>query len=214
MEELLELIIKYEPNKEEFLVFAKKLKNTFGDMKIIKNTLDELAIQPVDNLVPHSIDILQLIRTSSVKIASNLRKYLNPEDTIATFSHSKTILDVLNILKPKKIFVLESSPGGEGKLLSNELEVTNTLVEDSLGFSMIESGQINVVLIGCDAYVPDNGIVNKLGTLKLVEIARKSRVDVYVLVCKRKYAHNLVSVESDILEFVPLTDNMKVIIDS
>ncbi len=96
--------------------------------------------------------------------------------SIITISYSSNVIDVISALSSesmvKKVYVLESVPGGEGRNAAAELrsrKVNVELIPDAAASSYI--GSVDIALIGADNATTDGCIYNKLGSKSLAIIA-------------------------------------------
>lgn len=186
---------------------------TFSEMKIIEVGC---RIIVTDDKTPNEIAVklLDQLASSSLNIAKKLKQLVNPKDIIATFSNSKTIQEVLNILKYKNIIVFESTPGGEGKELVKNVLGNPLLVSDQEGLDMISMGEIKSIIISCDSYIPYIGIINKVGTKELVNHASQFNLPVFVLINSLKQINQVPKISSELLEFIEFKKNMLIIQDT
>lgn len=95
-------------------------------------------------------------------------------DPAATFSYSSSVEAVLAAVKPLRVVVFESRPGGEGAILAANLRVAG-LEAVLLPDTMMPHGldRVDYVLVGADAVTVDACLYNKVGTLQLAMIARE-----------------------------------------
>lgn len=125
-------------------------------------------------LLDYSRRALERIRSNAVA--------LKP-DPVATMSYSSSVESVVTGVKPVKVVVFESRPGGEGAILAANLRVAG-LEARLLPDTMMPHGlaMVDYVLVGADAVTRDACLYNKVGTLQLALIARnydKKLVAVY-----------------------------------
>jgi len=107
--------------------------------------------------------------------------------TVATISYSKTVLSVLEKIKPERVFVSVSHPAREGEALAEELMKIGIepVVFEDVAYSIILE-EVDVVIMGADA-VFDKFIVNKIGSFPLSLLSRYFKKDIYVLANKFKF---------------------------
>ena len=137
--------------------------------------------------------------SSNIALFSNYLKNIIPENKmILTYSSGSSIIDPLIQLSKEgvyfKVICSESRPRNEGiitaKTLANH-SIPVTLCTDAYLFSHIDLSDI--VLIGADA-ICQQGIVNKTGSLPLINLAKQFDIPRYVLCDSRKiipYAYEL-----------------------
>jgi len=157
---------------EKLLKFLKVHSERFNPRKVSKEIsifCEEKPMAVLEKLAffleNHSLRELEkferavgksFIRT--IEYAANLFK----NKKILTLSNSKTLLEVFRKAKPPVIFVLESHPGGEGKVLVESLRKMHLHaepVEDLLAYRTLR--MVDVCLVGAD-YVDESGnVLNK-----------------------------------------------------
>ncbi len=156
-------------------------------MPMLKNILEEIRTEQAD---PKQL-ITKLVNLN-IQIANNLKKLLTQETSIVTFSRSQTVLEVIKHLHKegyiKTIYVSEARPTQEGIKLAEEL--TKEGVEVTLCIDIYLPEQIqkaDKVIIGCDAILPDNSIINKVGSKTLAIVAKHYKKDFIVIGDEYKY---------------------------
>ena len=121
---------------------------------------------------------------------------------VLTISRSSSVYQALLGLprsqRPREVIVLESRPGGEGRLLARDLRkggVTARFVPDTEGPCWVPGA--DQVLIGADTIYADGSVVHKVGTRPLALAAHRQGVPVVVVsglskaVAQRRSAHRL-----------------------
>lgn len=128
--------------------------------------------------------LMENSREAVANTASNTCQMVKDGMTIMTHSISSTLVSAfrqMTVIDDLSVIATESRPQNEGhwlcKVLS-ELEIPNQLVTDAqMALAMQE---VDLVLIGADALMPDGSVVNKAGTHLLALAAREYSVPVYV----------------------------------
>ena len=101
-----------------------------------------------------------------------------------THSRSSTLLHFLIKIRERSgllVFVTQSRPGAEGRLLAGELTVAGIpalLIEDAEAMKYLP--RASAVLVGADAIIP-GGVVNKAGTHMIALAARELGIPSYCL---------------------------------
>jgi len=111
--------------------------------------------------------------------------------TVATISHSKTVLQMLSsaaaLARNFHVIIGISEPGCEGRLMAKALaksDIEVTLVPDAaLGYAVERS---DIVFVGADAVTADY-FINKIGTLNMALAARHFNIPFYVLARLEKF---------------------------
>ena len=178
---------------DESISLAKKKLSHFA---VIKNYLSDF-----ENLVGHGNikkvkDYLeQSDKTqdkASKKIFEKLYKKIPEAKSFFTFSRSGTVLNVLRLWKKKNaglnVIISESRPAFEGRLMAEELLKSGLkvkMITDSMTAMFVKS--VDAVIIGADAVLRNQNIVNKSGSLSLALICKHYRKPIYVLTAKSKF---------------------------
>ncbi len=105
---------------------------------------------------------------------------LSENSCIVTHSRSSIVLQILTkIGQGLHVICTESRPLNEGRRLASELAssgATVTLVVDTAIFSLLQKAEC--VLFGADAVTP-LGVVNKIGTMGIANVATEQGIPVY-----------------------------------
>ena len=116
----------------------------------------------------------------TAKVCAHL---LKSTEKILTMSNSTTVYLSLKFIKKKpRVCVLESLPGGEGKILKDKLKEEGfdvMLLPDSAVFDAVEWA--DVVLVGADSILEDFSVINKIGTKTLAVIAKTLKKPFFVV---------------------------------
>lgn len=154
------------------------------------------AIDRIGRLIVQSEDAeLTVSRQVAARIA--------PGSTLMTISYSSTVLRALLAAKANivRVYICEGRPLMEGRQLAEHLHaegVAVTLLTDAQAFVMML--QVDGVLFGADAILPDGSAVNKVGSAQLALAARQCQKPVWVaadrLKCAREGADYHVELES------------------
>ncbi len=111
----------------------------------------------------------------------NTLEALRGASSVATFSYSSTVEDVISRLKPARIIAFASYPGGEGIEAARSLRRRGLNVELRFDTDMSILNSVDVVAVGADTVTLDPCVVNKVGTLPLVLAAGHYNVPVVSL---------------------------------
>lgn len=127
----------------------------------------------------------RLIRTSR-------RRFPRGAYHVVTLSRSQTVLLALSALsrskRPVRVSVLESLPGGEGRLFARDLRragLPARMVPDRAGPAVVATADL--VVIGADAVFSDRSVVHKVGTKDLARAAARNGVPVVVVAGRSKF---------------------------
>lgn len=147
---------------------------------------------PVDEAKKAVLDAADAFRRDlereADEVAAAAREVLPPGARILTLSNSSTVRAALLAaadLEPT-VICLESRPVSEGRKLAAQLAREGVRViyaVDAAAACLVEGADL--VLLGADS-VGDRGVVNKIGSRPVVELARGRDLPVYVLVDRTK----------------------------
>ncbi len=161
----------------DFLIFLEK--------KDIRKKEDNECIQIfLDQYTETQTQLHQKIQEYFIKQFSSI-------SSIATYSTSGTVKGCLEVLyeynQQMKVYCAESRPKNEGALLAKELSkigVQTYLTTDASFFSQIE--QYHVIVVGADA-ITRNGVINKMGTYPLANLAKSFNISFYCVTSTNKF---------------------------
>lgn len=183
-------------NSRDFVLrLIDEFIQTFQNFEVIQQTLMRIKEYSRDNdLNKIKKFIEEIIEEFYKKVEKLFRKFereIHPEIKILTISNSRTIFELLYRSRIKffspEVYVLESLPVGEGKILDNRLKafgVNSTLIKDSEMKDYVK--KVDIVLMGADRIVSGKYFMNKVGSKKLAQAANKFNKPVYVVAFKEK----------------------------
>lgn len=126
---------------------------------------------------------------------NKIKKHLKDDIKIFTLSKSKTVLEVVKQIdkhyRNVQLFVSESKPGGEGIILHQEFlqsGIDSYLIDDNEMKKRIE--QCDLVIIGCDAILPNKSIINKVKSFDAASISKELGKPFIVVGSKSKLINN------------------------
>lgn len=128
------------------------------------------------------------------KIFNNALPYLSRVQKIITLSNSSTMYEVFRMLCEKsnfKLYIAESRPKFEGRLLAKKLLKHNIKIE-FLTDSMMSFyfPQIDAVVTGADKILKNGDVVNKIGSKTLAITAKYYDKPFYVICDQSKYTND------------------------
>lgn len=200
--------------------YVVTIANNFPDMMVFsrlsKNIENKTKNQIKEMLTWHSVQI----RHSIEIIVEKFNNFLEGNKmNVLTFSNSHTIENVIlesQLDRIKNIYVYESNPGGEGKILTERLMRDHKikdrikLVSDRDGDRLIQEKEVDIIIFGSDAYAKDRWFINKIGSSAIARLAKANNVKIVVLTSKSKEIEKgeISSVLSPILEYVKIDNNI------
>jgi translation initiation factor 2B subunit (eIF-2B alpha/beta/delta family) len=166
---------------------AMSLLEAQGSMAVVVNLVNQLlyCIDEEGDIRDTTEHYIDHIVTSLDRIAENTLPLMENKETIITHSSGATVRRALlhaidKGMKPR-VVCTESRPIYEGRKLAEDLSDAGldvTLVVDAAIFQEIE--EADLVLLGADS-ISIQGLVNKIGTKGVSQVARNLRKDIYVL---------------------------------
>ena len=155
--------------------------------------------------------ILSASETESESAAKNFATIIPNDAKILTHSYSNTAKRAFENISRRggdiKVWVTESNPGYEGRVLANDLHEMGLqvrIVPDSDVPAILED--IDVVVVGADSVLADGSIVNKIGTRKLAIDAEAKNVPFYAICQTSKFSTaNLLGEDVEISQIFDVT---------
>lgn len=128
-----------------------------------------------------------------INIFKNALPYLDKAKTIITLSNSSTLFEVFRMLGENnnfKLYILESRPKFEGRLLAKKLLKYNIKIEFITDAMLAYYfPKIDAVVIGADKILKNGDVVNKVGSKLLAITAKYYNVPFYVVSDKSKFTN-------------------------
>ena len=147
----------------------------------VEESKDEAALGKT--LRDYSLRVTRDSTEAMAKIAAHAERIIEGGQFM-THSRSSTLLHFLIRLRGRTgllIYVTQSRPGAEGRLLAGELAVAGipaVLIEDAESMKYLP--RTSALLVGADAVIP-GGVVNKVGTHMMALAAKELGIPVYCL---------------------------------
>ncbi len=185
-------------------------------LRFIVDTL-QLKKNLKENLEQAGLTFLDMLETARKRTEKNgfdfiskiIHKYKRGEYfEILTHCHSSTVEDILIRAWQKeknkfRVFATETRPLFQGRITAKNLRkagIDVTMVADSAAPFLISkaSGKelmMDLVLVGCDAILPDGSCFNKIGSYSIALSANQEKVPVYVAANLLKFASEWTPIE-------------------
>lgn len=157
--------------------------NFCNDVLLILQSHDETDDTVSARLINYSLKVSQKSANALESVAEHASRAISGNQFM-THSRSSTLLNFLTRIRDREnltVFVTQSRPGGEGRLLAGELSVAGIrtiLFEDAEVMRYLD--RVSALLVGTDALIP-SGIVNKVGTHMISLASRELGIPVYCL---------------------------------
>ncbi len=195
LEKINSYIILHVSNKVELKSIMRQVKIQFPFFAGIQNYI--LVLRRLCEKKSFN-EVIQFIENSKQEmgykfnlIFENAKCILQSNNKIISLSNSLTLKKFFQIGFLQnltfKVFVLESLPGGEGKVLCSNLKklgINAELLEDhQLSKEVIK---IDTAIIGCDMISEDGSVINKIGSRLLAAKCKSVNKPFYVLGDKTK----------------------------
>mgnify|MGYP001772665910 CR=1 FL=1 len=147
---------------------------TMGSLSNLAWTLREACLHGF-SIQEAAEAFIEYIRSSRAEVVSHARDLVKDKPiTAVTLSYSTNVLETLASLGLllRKVYVLESLPGGEGRSAAVELRnrrIEVELLPDSAASLVV--GSVDLVIMGADNVTLDGCVYNKLGSRNLAILA-------------------------------------------
>ena len=219
---MLDFSKKFKPKNAK--QFIKQVKQAGEQLAYARPTepmaqnLVEIIITKVKKMVKQGADIKQVKEILKYLVNHELReleqdhkqmieqgvKLIKNRDKILTFCHSSSVEKILiavhKLGKKFKVTVPETRPLFQGRITARKLSqagIDVTMIVDSKTDELLNSKQVDKVLIGADVILKDGSIINKVGSFGIAEDAHQNKIPVYVaaVTLKRKQGKIHVKIE-------------------
>jgi len=144
-----------------------------------------------------SLIFFELYETDTInnydRIIKKAFPFLKNKIRILTISNSRTVFEILKRLRSTNnrlnVIVSESRPKFEGRILAKKLlkeKIEVKLITEAMLAKYVQC--CDCVLIGTDAVLKDNNVVNKVGSLQLAILCKHYDKPFYVVASKSKFS--------------------------
>jgi translation initiation factor 2B subunit (eIF-2B alpha/beta/delta family) len=155
----------------------------------------------------NDIEIIEHFDSAQDSINKNVFRLIEDEDRIFTHCHSTNVVNSLIYSKEKgkkfQVYNTETRPLYQGRKTASELKkagIKVTMFIDSAAAVAIEKENskdriyANKIFLGADALLKE-GVINKIGSKTISEIARNNKIPVYIIADSWKFSYNKVPIE-------------------
>lgn len=150
-------------------------------------------------------EILRHFKEAQEKINLSVKKLIKNDDVIFTHCHSTNVVKSLIFSKANgkkfEVYNTETRPLFQGRKTSKELsrakiKVTE-FVDSALRIALLktkDTKKVDKVFLGADALLAE-GIINKIGSAVICEIAYNNKIPVYIIADSWKYSKEKIEIE-------------------
>lgn len=185
--------------------FLKPTKNSKKKLLSLRPT-EPMLKKVLDLAEKKSIkEILNHFTEAQDRINVNVMKIINKNDIIFTHCHSTNVINSLVYTKKYgknfEVYNTETRPLFQGRKTLSELNnagIKVTMFIDSamlLAISNKKGKKVNKIMIGADA-LTKKGIINKVGSGILAELAKKYKIPFYIIADSWKYSNKKIPIEN------------------
>tara|TARA_Y100000310_G_C20606498_1_gene775760 strand:+ start:547 stop:1353 length:807 start_codon:yes stop_codon:yes gene_type:complete len=176
----------------------KKLLSLRPTEPMLHNVLNLAEHQPIPKILSHFKD-------AQDKINIEVNRLIRQGDIIFTHCHSINVTNSLIYTKKKgkkfQVYNTETRPLFQGRKTARELKkarIKTTMFIDSAMAIALEKKQgtkkVTKIMIGADA-LTKHGIINKVGSGMLAELAKKHKIPLYIIADSWKFSSSKIRIE-------------------
>jgi translation initiation factor 2B subunit (eIF-2B alpha/beta/delta family) len=183
LEALVQALLTAQPAMAPLLNLAHQTLQACPD-----TLLPSLACQQLQQMLSRCRDST---RQSTAALCQQTLVILPPQATILTYSNSATVIAALHHAHERgrvlRVILSESRPAYDGRPQALALLAHRMNVEYSVDMALFDRlPEVQVILVGADAVFP-HGLVNKVGTRPLAQIARHAGIPLFSLCTSGKF---------------------------
>ncbi len=167
-----------------------------------------LSLRPTEPALSNALNFIEKLGKKKVlahfsdaqkKINSAVLKMVFNGMKIYTHCHSTNVVKALIYAKKKgkkfEVYNTETRPLYQGRITAKELAANGIKVTTFVDSAILEAvKQVDIVLLGADAIMKD-GIINKVGSATIAELAADHKKPVYVVADSWKFSPKNVRIE-------------------
>lgn len=184
--------------------------NIYSKKKLLSLRPTEPMLEKVLNLADKITykQILTHFTLAQENINKHVFKLIKNNDTIFTHCHSTNVVNALIYAKKHgkkfEVYNTETRPLFQGRKTARELKKANIkvtmFIDSALGVALSktknnEIQKVNKVFLGADA-LTKNGIINKIGSKVIADIAKIQKIPIYIIADSWKYTNKKVPLEN------------------
>jgi len=190
-----------------------------------------MGVRPTEPLLFNSLDyldkgmsyeeIMKHFFETQEKINKEVLKFINRNDVVFTHCHSSAVVNSLIYAKKRKekfeVYNTETRPLFQGRKTAQKLKKAGIKVTSFVDSAMEialerkqKSRKVSVVLLGADAILK-KGVVNKVGSNVVAQVAFDNKIPVYILADSWKFYPKKIKIEErDFQEVWDTTRKLKI----
>lgn len=197
LEELHDHLKQEQKMLEVFPYLISEIKSQFRSFQTVQSYITELEknLNQGKKLDDFFKKYDKLLSSIYIRIYNNCKSILIKSKRIITISNSRTVFEILKLLKNDKpeleVVVCESRPKMEGRITAKKLSdpgIKIELITDAAMASSIKNA--DAALIGADTILKNGNVINKTGSLTLAVICKYNSIPFYVTADKSKFSSN------------------------
>ena len=191
------------------------IKNNYENQKVVNKIIDSIQnplneFQIINKYLNHIRKLNNGSNRSKLKsylntyfddilnqndiIFDKLKKLINGKNSILTLSNSKTVSEILKRYasenKKLKIFISESRPQNEGRILAKSFLNAGIKVELILDAMLPHFiPKVDAAIIGADIILKNGNVINKIGSLNAAILCKYNKKPFYVIASKEKISN-------------------------
>jgi translation initiation factor 2B subunit (eIF-2B alpha/beta/delta family) len=207
------LFSRYIDDKKSLAELLKESEKYFVSFGVIEDYINKIkaGLKTDYSSLEAAVKAPLIKKNIFERMFRNAAPYLKDADNIFTLSNSRTILEILRLLKQQnrklKVLVTESRPKNEARILIKRLLKEGIKTEYVIDAAMPEMiSKSDAVLIGIDKILKDGSIVNKIGSLNAAILAGYYKKPFYAIGEKAKRASSFRQITQDISEVWKYSD--------
>ncbi len=195
----------------------KKLLNTRPTEPMLVNVLHRVNDEDYNKILKHFPEAQE-------KINKTILKLIKKDDVVFTHCHSTNVVKALINAKKKgkkfQVYNTETRPLFQGRKTAKELKKAGIkitmFVDSAVGVALSheqKTKKVDKIFLGADALLKD-GIINKIGSEVIAQIAKNQKIPVYVIADSWKYSPSRIKLEKrhfdEVWEKMPKNFHIKI----
>ena len=195
---------------------AKAALHAYFLLPSTKSRSTLLRSRPTEPMMEHVLSLAKKLPEKQIlkhfddaqdKINKFVYSVIDHDDVIFTHCHSTNVVNALIYAKKKgkkfEVYNTETRPLYQGRKTASELKKAGIkvtmFIDSALGVSIIKESKndktyAKKIFLGADALLK-NGIINKIGSGLITEIAYNHKIPVYIIADSWKYTNRKVPIE-------------------